>query len=108
MKRFKKKAAAKQTLPKFYYLVWACAKTIPRGKVASYAHIARGIGSPSAARAVGNALNKNPYRDVPCHRVIKSDGSLGGFARGRDVKLNLLLREGIKIVDNKVDPKYII
>ncbi len=94
--------------------VWACVKHIPRGKVATYASIARKIGHPRSARAVGNALNKNLYRHpglaklVPCHRVIRSDGSVGGFVRGTNVKINLLQKEGIKITNNKVERKYIL
>lgn len=88
--------------------VWACAKRIPRGRVATYAAIARKIGHPRSARAVGNALNRNPYRNVPCHRVIRADGSVGGFARGTKEKTNLLQKEGIKVNNNKVHPKYII
>lgn len=53
---------------------------------------------PKAARAVGNALNKNPYApEVPCHRVIRKDGSLGGFALGARKKVELLRREGFNV-----------
>ncbi len=92
----------------FQEKVWKVTKKIPRGKVATYTAIARKIGHPRSARPVGNALNRNPYRDVPCHRVIRADGSVGGFARGTKAKLNLLKDEGIKIVGHKVRPKYII
>ena len=57
----------------------ACAK-IPEGKTATYSDIARAVGKPAAARAVGNALAKNPLAPfIPCHRVIRSDGSVGGY-----------------------------
>ncbi|HWA64450.1 MAG TPA: MGMT family protein, partial [Candidatus Paceibacterota bacterium] len=57
--------------------------------------VAAAIGRPRAARAVGNALNKNPFApEVPCHRVIRSDGSTGGFAFGRKKKIQLLKKEG--------------
>lgn len=95
-------------MSKFHKRVYNITKRIPRGRVVTYAVIARMLGNPRAARAVGNALNKNPYRDVPCHRVVKSDGSIGGFARGMKEKLRLLAREGVKIVKNKVDPEHII
>lgn len=89
----------------FSEAVWQATKRIPKGKVASYAIIAKMIKKPKAARAVGNALNKNPYAPiVPCHRVVKSDGSIGGFASGPKKKISLLSKEGIKIVNNKVQP----
>lgn len=64
----------------------------------TYAEVAAAIGRPRAARAVGNALNKNPFSfeaggDVPCHRVIRSDGSTGGFASGPAAKMRLLKKE---------------
>mgnify|MGYP002814524648 CR=1 FL=1 len=82
----------------------ACAK-IPKGKVATYQDIAIMIGSPRAVRAVGNALNRNshPSSRVPCHRVVRSDGSIGGFARGAREKAKLLRREGLIIRSNKID-----
>ncbi|HLC68807.1 MAG TPA: MGMT family protein [Candidatus Bilamarchaeaceae archaeon] len=82
----------------FQRAVWkACAK-IPKGKVASYADIARAVGRPKAVRAVGNALNANPRApEVPCHRVIRSDGRIGGYAHGTRKKMALLLKERIKI-----------
>jgi len=71
--------------------------------VTTYAAFAKFIGRPRAARAVGNALNKNPYSPkVPCHRVVKSNGSLGGFAGGARKKKQFLEREGVKIRNNKV------
>lgn len=74
--------------------VYKAVTRIPRGKVKSYKQIAEEIGSPCAYRAVGNALNKNPYiGQVPCHRVIRSNGTIGGFSRGKQVKLRLLKKE---------------
>jgi O-6-methylguanine DNA methyltransferase len=62
----------------------------------TYAQVALAIGRPAAVRAVGNALNKNPFApQVPCHRVVKSDGSLGGFAHGPRAKQALLKNEGV-------------
>ncbi|UCD04972.1 MAG: methylated-DNA--[protein]-cysteine S-methyltransferase [candidate division WOR-3 bacterium] len=70
---------------------------IPGGKVSTYSRIASKIGSSSAARAVGNALAKNPFPLViPCHRAIRNDGSLGGYAGGIDMKKKLLELEGIE------------
>lgn len=83
-------------LTDFEKLVYKAAFDIPRGQTRSYKWIAQRIKHPMAFRAVGNALNKNPYPIiVPCHRVVKSDGSLGGFARGADAKRRILRSEGI-------------
>ncbi len=60
----------------------------------TYGQVAMAMGSPGASRAVGNALNKNRNKDVPCHRVVKSDGSIGGFAWGSSAKREILEREG--------------
>ncbi|MCX6796275.1 MAG: MGMT family protein [Candidatus Falkowbacteria bacterium] len=81
----------------FQKSVWEATRKIPRGRVATYAQIAQAIGRPLAVRAVGNALNKNTNSPkVPCHRVVKSNGSLGGFARGVKKKRELLKREGVE------------
>ena len=88
---------------KFELAVWkACAK-IPKGKVSTYAQIAKAIKNPKAARAVGNALNKNPHAPkVPCHRVVQSNGIIGGFAHGTNRKTAMLRKEGIEIQNKKV------
>lgn len=68
---------------------------IPYGKTSSYKKIAYEIGNPKAVRAVGTAVGKNPFLIIiPCHRIIKSDGSLGGFAYGSEIKRKLLKIEG--------------
>ncbi len=70
---------------------------IPRGYVSTYGRIARHLGNPGAARAVGNALARNPFPLViPCHRALRSDGSLGGFQASREMKRRLLEREGVR------------
>ncbi len=87
----------------------ACSK-IPKGSVSTYLQIARAIGKPGSARAVGNALNKNlysfkthnPKHKVPCHRVVRSDGSVGGYAHGTKAKISILEKEGVKIENGKV------
>ena len=67
---------------------------IPLGQVRTYQWVAKRIGYPKAARAVGNALNKNPWPVViPCHRVVASGGRLGGFSRGLEKKKKLLMLE---------------
>lgn len=69
---------------------------IPSGKVAAYSLLADKIGNPLAARAVGTALANNPFPlIIPCHRVVRSDGSLGGFGSGLPMKRDLLLKEGV-------------
>ncbi|MFA4981295.1 MAG: MGMT family protein [Candidatus Omnitrophota bacterium] len=69
---------------------------IPSGEVRTYKWVAKEALAPGACRAVGNALNKNPYPgEIPCHRVIKSDGSIGGYAKGSAMKARLLRREAI-------------
>jgi methylated-DNA-[protein]-cysteine S-methyltransferase len=79
----------------FEQAVYRVVARIPRGRTMTYAQVARAIGRPRAVRAVGNALNRNPFAPrVPCHRVVRSDGSLGGFADGPRKKKRLLRAEG--------------
>lgn len=82
--------------------VYEIVKKIPRGRVVTYQDIAKGTGFPRAARAVGNALNKNRSKDVPCHRVVCSSGLVGGFIKGSGEKIRLLRQEGVKIVIQKI------
>jgi methylated-DNA-[protein]-cysteine S-methyltransferase len=78
----------------FQQRVWRALQTIPRGRTQSYAWVARKIGQPAAARAVGAACGANPVPIiVPCHRVIASNGSLGGFSGGLALKKRLLKLE---------------
>jgi len=78
----------------FQKSVCAAARQIPYGETRSYRWVAENIGNPKSARAVGNALGKNPCPVIiPCHRVISSDGSPGGFSGGIEHKINLLLLE---------------
>ena len=83
-----------KSLTPFQKKVYTAISGIPAGEVRSYKWVACKLRAPSAARAVGNALNKNPYAPlVPCHRIVKSDGSIGGFAKGVKAKRKLLERE---------------
>ena len=83
-------------ISKFEKTVYRAVLSIPKGNVRSYKWVAAAIGKPKAYRAVGNALNKNPWPvEVPCHRVIRSDGSLGGYYQGAALKKRMLIREGI-------------
>jgi methylated-DNA-[protein]-cysteine S-methyltransferase len=84
----------------FQLKVWGYLRKIPRGSTRSYSQVAKGIGKPLAARAVANAIGKNPYAPIiPCHRVIRSDGSLGGYSGKGGIKTKKLLlkKEGIKL-----------
>ena len=70
-------------------------KTIPRGQTMTYAQVATQAGNPRAFRAVGNIVAKNYNPDIPCHRVIRSDGTPGGYNRGHENKRKLLRDEKI-------------
>jgi len=81
----------------FQQKVWRAIQKIPKGQTRSYAWLARAIRKPKAVRAVANACGANPYPVViPCHRVIRSDGTIGGFTGGVKRKRKLLAREGIR------------
>lgn len=70
---------------------------IPRGKTLSYKEVARRAGTPQAYRAVGNIMSQNYDPRVPCHRVIRSDGKVGGYNRGAKKKIQILRKEGVDI-----------
>ena len=74
--------------------VFEAVKKIPKGEVRTYGQIAKAIGKPGSARAVGNALNKNYNPTIPCHRVVRADGATGGYNRGAKQKRTLLKEEG--------------
>ncbi len=87
----------------FQQEVWAELRAIPVGETISYAELARRVGRPTGFRAVGSANGQNPVGVVvPCHRVIASDGSLGGYAGGLDRKRWLLSHEGVELADEEV------
>lgn len=78
--------------------VKAVVKKIPKGKVLTYKEVAMLAGNSKASRAVGSIMKKNYDPNIPCHRVIRSDGGMGGYNRGgAEKKLLILLREGVKI-----------
>ena len=78
-------------------------RRVPGGRVTTYSEIARAIGVPRGARAVGNAMNKNPDAPrTPCHRVVKSNGEIGGFASDVKIKIDLLKGEGVEVRGGKV------
>ena len=85
---------------KFQLKVWKYLKTIPKGKVKTYKQVAIGINRPKSARAVANACASNPYAPkIPCHRVVRTDGALGGYSGkgGIKSKKKLLKREGFRL-----------
>ena len=83
---------------KFQLKVWKYLKKIPKGQIRTYSDVAKAINKQKSIRAVANAIGKNPYAPkIPCHRVIRSDGSLGGYSGkgGINTKRKLLKSEGI-------------
>jgi methylated-DNA-[protein]-cysteine S-methyltransferase len=90
--------------------VYILLSKIPPGKVSTYGDIAKALGQPKAARAIGRIIANNPNPiSIPCHRVVKSNGEIGGFAYGEQRKREILEKEGIKfqnrIVENFEDQR---
>ena len=81
----------------FSEIVFAIVKKIPRGKTLTYKEVALCAGVPRAYRAVGNILNTNYKRSIPCHRVVRSDRKIGGYNRGARKKRSILMKEGVHI-----------
>jgi len=77
--------------------VYDIVKKIPKGRAVTYKEVAQTAGSPRAWRAVGNILKKNKNPILPCYRVIKSNGKIGGYRWGKKKKMNLLKKEGLKL-----------
>lgn len=76
---------------------------VPPGKITTYGELAKAVGLKNGQRAIGRIMNKNPYPGiVPCHRVVKSDGKIGGYAYGEKPKTKMLTREGLKIINGKI------
>ena len=85
---------------KFQLKVWKYLKTIKKGQIKTYLEVAKAINKPKAVRAVANAIAKNPHAPkIPCHRVIRTDGTLGGYSGsgGIETKKKLLKSEGILV-----------
>lgn len=91
----KKTKISNKQVSEFCNGVYNIVRTVKQGQIMTYSEVARIIGNPNAVRAVGNALNKNYDPDISCHRVVRSDGKIGGYNRGRENKLALLKKEGI-------------
>jgi len=83
--------------PSFSENIFKVVLKIPKGDVLTYKQVAKKAGRPKASRAVGNILNKNYDPKIPCHRVVRSDGKIGGYNRGSAKKRKLLKKEGAKL-----------
>ncbi len=82
----------------FQQSVWKALQEIPGGETRTYAQVANAIGKPKAARAVGTAIGANPIAYlIPCHRVVRTDGGLGGYRWGLEIKQKMLQVEGVMI-----------
>lgn len=78
-------------------------QSVPEGKVTTYGDLAKALGHPRAARAIGRIMNANPNPIVvPCHRVVSSDGSIGGYAYGTKMKKGILAREGLAFAGDRI------
>ena len=76
---------------------------VPQGKVTTYSELAKAVGLKNGQRAIGRIMSKNPFPViVPCHRVILSNGKIGGYAWGEKIKTNMLAKEGVKIKKGKI------
>lgn len=76
---------------------------VPKGKVTTYSELAKAVGLKNGQRAIGRIMSKNPFPViVPCHRVILSNGKIGGYAWGEKIKANMLSKEGVKIKKGKI------
>ncbi len=106
--RFDTDQLALENCPPFQRLVLLAEHAIPRGRVSTYGTLAQRIGHPRAARAVGTALAHNPFSLlIPCHRAVRSDGHLGGYAGGLEMKRALLALEGIRLdAKGRVLPEF--
>ncbi len=86
----------------FQERIFKIVRKIPKGKVLTYKEAAKLAGKPRAWRAVGNILAKNQDPKIPCHRVIRSDGKIGGYRKGTKNKIVFLKKEGIKIIRERM------
>ena len=77
---------------------------VPSGKITTYKELARSVGLENGQRVIGQIMKKNPFPIIiPCHRVVKSNGEIGGYAYGISIKKNMLVKEGIQIKNNKIE-----
>lgn len=85
---------SQHTMLSFTQKVYRIVRNIPKGEVLTYKQVAQKAGNPLASRAVGSILRKNYDPGIPCHRVVRSDGALGGYNRGVVLKKEILIKEG--------------
>lgn len=90
--------------PRFEERCYLVLRSVPKGRVTTYREIAGALGS-RAYRAVGSAMRKNMNPAIPCHRVVRSDGRVGGYNRGAASKMRMLRSEGVKIISGRIDLK---
>lgn len=91
----------------FFELVYKTVRLVPRGRVTTYSSVAKFLGNPRGSRAVGWAMRVCPYPDVPCHRVIRSDGFVSGFSEDAKRRIERLRREKVIVRNRHVNlPKY--
>lgn len=91
-------------MTKFQGRVYELVAQVPNGRVTTYGEVARKLGGIHFSRAVGQALNKNRNpQEIPCHRVVRSDGRTGGYAWGQTRKKKILSTEGIKVKMNRIE-----
>jgi len=94
---------SKKPTASFQERVYRAVKGIPKGKVMTYRQVAELAGKPGACRAVGNILNKNKdLKNIPCYRVVRSDGRVGGYRGGQKKKIALLKRDGVSVKNAKI------
>jgi len=84
-------------------LVYKKLLRVHKGKITTYGELAKAVGLKNGQRAIGKIMNKNPFPVIiPCHRVVNSNGKIGGYAYGQDVKNKMLTKEGIEIQNGKI------
>jgi methylated-DNA-[protein]-cysteine S-methyltransferase len=90
-------------LNKLEHQVYKTLLKVPKGKVTTYGELAKAVGLKNGQRAIGRMMNKNPFPVIiPCHRVVKSDGKIGGYLYGQDVKTKMLSDEGVVVRNGKI------
>lgn len=89
--------------------LWELVRRIPKGKVTTYKELSLALGWPRGWRLVARMLSRNPHPiDIPCHRVVRSDGRIGGYVLGERKKMKLLEREGVEVKGGRVNlSKYL-
>lgn len=87
-------SGSQHTMLSFTQKVYHIVRKIPKGEVLTYKQVAQKAGNSLASRAVGSILRKNYDPEIPCHRVVRSDGALGGYNRGGALKKGMLIKEG--------------